>query len=153
MQGSPKRFAAQRFLGKGDSGVEGAGMTLDIPRMTRLAATRRLPQSRFARQLPQPHPKKILRLFLGTPGEEPRRMTNTLLRRGGKEKREASAFTPSVTTPEQASDVVTASRAVETALGQETARTMRRFQVRRRQKAHRALCKKAPAHPSGRRLK
>ena len=39
------------------------------------------------------------------------------------------------------------SRAVETALGQETARTMRRFQVRRRSKPHRGFAKKAPAHP------
>ena len=30
---------------------------------------------RSARQLPQTHPKKILRLFLGTPREEPREMT------------------------------------------------------------------------------
>ena len=39
------------------------------------------------------------------------------------------------------------SRAVESALGQETARSMCHFQVRRRQRAHRALRKNAPAHP------
>ena len=50
---------------------------------------------------------------------------------------------PSAQTP----NGMPASRAVVTALGQETARTMCRFQVRRRQKAHRALCKKTPAHP------
>ena len=31
------------------------------------------------RHLPQTHPKKILRLFLGTPGEEPRRLTFAVL--------------------------------------------------------------------------
>ena len=40
------------------------------------------------------------------------------------------------------------SRAVETALGQEMARSMCHFQVRKWQRAHRALCKKALAHPS-----
>ena len=39
------------------------------------------------------------------------------------------------------------SRAVETALGQKTARTMRRFQVRRRSKPHRGFVKEASAHP------
>ena len=39
------------------------------------------------------------------------------------------------------------SRAVVPALGQELPRTIGHFQVRRRQKAHRVLCKKAPAHP------
>ena len=42
---------------------------------------------------------------------------------------------------------VCASRAVVPALGQETARTMRRFQVRRRSKPHRGFANKAPAHP------
>ena len=41
--GLPQRFCeAKDFLGKGDAGVNGAGMTVDIPRITRLAATRRL---------------------------------------------------------------------------------------------------------------
>ena len=73
--------------------------------------------------------------------------------------------TPSVTTPKPASDAVTApsrrrlkcgdsfrpfgtpSRAVETALGQETARSMCRFQVRKWSKPHRGFAKKALAHP------
>ena len=56
-------------------------------------------------------------------------------------------FTSSVTAPKQASDAAPPSRAVVPALGQELPRTIGHFQVRRRQKAHRALCKKAPAHP------
>ena len=73
--------------------------------------------------------------------------------------------TPSVTTPKPASDAVTApsrrhlkcgdsfrpfgapSRAVEPALGQETARSMCRFQVRKWSKPHRGFAKKALAHP------
>ena len=40
-----------------------------------------------------------------------------------------------------------ASRAVETALGQEMARTMRHFQVRKWSKPHCGFAKKALAHP------
>ena len=76
--------------------------------------------------------------------------------------------TPSVTTPKPASDAVTApsrrrlkccdsfrpfgapSRAVEPALGQETARSMCRFQVRKWSKPHRGFAKNALAHPSAR---
>ena len=59
-----------------------------------------------------------------------------------------SPITPSVTTPKRASDAVTASRAVETALGQEMARPMCHFQVRKRSKPHRGFAKKALSHPS-----
>ena len=41
------------------------------------------------------------------------------------------------------------SRAVETALGQETARSMRRFQARKWSKPHRGFAKKAFARPHG----
>ena len=44
----------------------------------------------------------------------------------------------------------TASRAVETALGQEMARPMCHFQVRKRSKPHRGFAKKALSHPHGR---
>ena len=35
-----KILRSKRFVGKGDAGADGVGMTVDIPRMTRLAATR-----------------------------------------------------------------------------------------------------------------
>ena len=44
----------------------------------------------------------------------------------------------------------TASRAVETALGQEMARPMCHFQVRKRSKPHLGFAKKALSHPHGR---
>ena len=48
---------------------------------------------------------------------------------------------------EQVKIAVTPSRAVETALGQEMARTMRHFQVRKWSTPHRGVAKKALAHP------
>ena len=61
-----------------------------------------------------------------------------------------SPITPSVTTPKRASDAVTASRAIVSALGQEMPRTMGHLQVRKWAKPHRGFAKKALAHPQGR---
>ena len=112
---------------------------------------RRLPQSRYARQLP-PGPQKNTTSFFGDPGGGAKEIDVCRASKITEPSRVSLRFVAAEQISQAASFLAallrcSLSRAVEPALGQEMARSMCHFQARKWSKPHRGFDKKALSRP------